>query len=66
MPKKSGSGGGSLYFDKSKNKWIVQRYITDYKTGKTSRKTKGFSSEEEWKKSNRIYSIAKRIQWKKV
>ena len=47
MPKKSGYGGGSLYFDKSKNKWIVQRYITDYKTGKTSRKTKGFSSEEE-------------------
>ena len=50
MPKKSGSGAGSLFFDKSKNKWIVQRYITDYETGKTTRKTKAFTSEEEGKK----------------
>ena len=50
MPKKSGSGAGSLFFDKSKNKWIVQRYVTDFNTGKTSRKTKAFSSEEEGKK----------------
>ena len=50
MPKKSGSGAGSLFFDKSKNKWIVQRYVTNFNTGKTSRKTKAFSSEEEGKK----------------
>ena len=50
MPKKSGSGAGSLFFDKSKNKWIVQRYVTDFNTVKTSRKTKAFSSEEEGKK----------------
>lgn len=50
MPRKSGSGAGSLFFDKSKNKWIVQRYITDYETGKQIRKTKTFSSEEEGKK----------------
>lgn len=49
MPKKSGSGAGSLFFDKSKNKWIVQRYITDYETGKTTRKTKALTSEEEGK-----------------
>ena len=42
MPKKSGSGAGSLFFDKSKNKWIVQRYVTDFNTVKTSRKTKAF------------------------
>ena len=50
MSKKSGLGAGSIYFDNTKNKWIVQRYITDYKTGKTSRKTKSFFSEEEGKK----------------
>ena len=50
MPKKSGSGAGSLFFDKSKNKWIVQRYVTNFNTGKTSRKTKAFPSEEEGKK----------------
>ena len=50
MPKKSGSGAGSLYFDNTKKKWLVQRYVTDYKTGKSIRKTKIFSSEEEGKK----------------
>lgn len=50
MPKKSGSGAGSLYFDNTKKKWLVQRYVTDYKTGKSVRKIKVFSSEEEGKK----------------
>lgn len=50
MPKKSGSGAGSLYFDNTKKKWIVQRYVTDYETGKSIRKIKVFSSEEEGKK----------------
>ena len=50
MPKKSGSGAGSLYFDNTKKKWLVQRYVTDYSTGKSIRKTKVFSSEEEGKK----------------
>lgn len=50
MPKKLGSGTGSLFFDKHKKKWIVQRYITDYETGKSIRKTKTFSSEEDGKR----------------
>ena len=50
MPKKSGSGTGSLYFDNTKKKWLVQRYIIDYETGKSIRKIKFFSSEEEGKK----------------
>ena len=50
MSKKIGSGAGSLYFDKAKNKWIAQRYIIDYSTGKKQRKTKAFNSQEEAEK----------------
>lgn len=50
MAKKQGSGAGSLYFDKSKQKWIVQRYITDYETGNSKRKVKTFASQEEAQK----------------
>lgn len=47
MGKKAGSGTGSLYFDKSKNRYIVQRYVVDYATGKTKLKKKSFLSQEE-------------------
>ena len=50
MPKKQGTGTGSLYFDNTKKKWLVQRYVTDYETGKSIRKIKSFSSEEDAKK----------------
>ena len=50
MPKKAGTGVGSIYFDKSKNKWMVQEYILDYITKKTKRKVKSFSSKEEAEK----------------
>lgn len=50
MGRKAGSGTGSLYFDKKKNKWILQRYIVDYETNKTKRKTKEFDTEAEGKK----------------
>lgn len=50
MARKAGSGIGSLYFDKRKNKWVLQRYIVDYDTNKTKRKTKEFDTEEDGQK----------------
>ena len=50
MSKKLGSGSGSFYFDKTKQKWLVQRYITDFETGKSKRKIKTFDSQEEAEK----------------
>ncbi len=50
MPKKTGTGVGSLFFDKGKNRWVVQRYVINYETGKSTRKTKSFSSKEEGQK----------------
>lgn len=47
MGKKTGSGAGSLYFDKRKEKWVVQRYVIDYETGKTKKKSKSFISKED-------------------
>ena len=50
MPKKLGSGAGSLYFDKSRQKWLVQEYVLDYETRKTKRKVKSFYTKEEAEK----------------
>lgn len=47
MARKRGSGAGSIFFDKSKNRWVVQRYVTDYETGERKKKSKSFLTEEE-------------------
>ena len=49
MPKKSKSEG-SVYYNKSRNRFTVQYYENDIKTGKRKRKTKDFKTEEEGKK----------------
>jgi hypothetical protein len=49
MPKKSNSEG-SVYYNKSRNRFTVQYYENDIKTGKRKRKTKDFKTEEEAKK----------------
>ena len=46
MPKKSKSEG-SVYYNKSRNRFTVQYYENDIKTGKRKRKTKDFKTEEE-------------------
>lgn len=49
MQKKSKSEG-SVYYNKSRNRFTVQYYENDIKTGKRKRKTKDFKTEEEGKK----------------
>ena len=49
MQKKSNSEG-SVYYNKSRNRFTVQYYENDIKTGKRKRKTKDFKTEEEGNK----------------
>ena len=50
MPRKKGTSDGSVYFDKSKQKWIAQIYYLDSLTNARKKKTKNFNTEEEAKK----------------
>lgn len=50
MPRKKGTSNGSVYFDKSKQKWIAQIYYLDSLTNARKKKTKNFNTEEEAKK----------------
>ena len=49
MQKKSNSEG-SVYYNKSRNRFTAQFYELDSKTGQNKRKTKDFKTEEEAKK----------------
>lgn len=48
MPKK-GNSEGSVYYNKSRNRWTVQYYEVDINTGKRKRRTKDFKTQEEGK-----------------
>lgn len=48
MARKQGRQG-SIYYDKSRKKWRAQVYERDYKTGKYTKKTRSFDTEQEAK-----------------
>lgn len=50
MPRKKGNSQGSIYYNKQRDNWIVQRYEYDYETGKNKKVTKTFYTKEEAQK----------------
>ena len=50
MPRKKGNSQGSIYYNKQRDNWIVQRYEYDYETGKNKKLTKTFYTKEEAQK----------------
>ena len=67
---KKGESQGSVYYDKTKKKWIAQYYEQDKETGKKIRRTKVLKTEDEakkvlkaimYQKSNPIYIAKNRI-----
>ena len=61
MPKKSKSEG-SVYYNKSRNRFTVQYYENDIKTGKRKRKTKDFKTEEEGKKYFPVEKLQRHLE----
>lgn len=50
MPRKKGNSQGSIYYNKQRENWLVQRYELDYETGKNKKITKTFYTKEEAQK----------------
>lgn len=50
MPKAKGTSNGSIFFNKNKNRWVVQSYYIDAITDKKKTKNKLFKTEEEAKR----------------
>lgn len=59
MPRKKGISNSSVFFDKSKNRWITQTYYIDALTNKKRKKSKNFRTEEEAKKYLDIIHLQK-------
>lgn len=64
MPRKKGSSEGSIYYNKQRDNWIVQKNELNYETGEYKRVTKSFKTKEEaemyiqmiqYQKGNSIY-----------
>lgn len=64
MPRKKGSSEGTVYYNKQRNNWIVQRAVLDYETGETKRISKSFPNREsaesylemiQYQKGNSLY-----------
>ncbi|MGN1299451.1 MAG: tyrosine-type recombinase/integrase [Candidatus Scatovivens sp.] len=64
MPRKKGESLGSVYYDKSKKRFVAQCYIVDYSTGQAKRKAKYFQEKKEaeryleslmYQRSNSLY-----------
>ena len=59
MPRKKGTSNGSIYFDKSKQRWIAQLYYIDSITNQKKKKTKNFETQEEAQKYIDVYNYQK-------
>lgn len=64
MPRKKGNSEGSIYYNKQRDNWIVQKSELNYETGEYKRVTKSFRTKEEaemyiqmiqYQKGNSIY-----------
>ena len=59
MPKEKGTSNGSIFFNKNKNRWVVQSYYIDAITNKKRSKNKLFKTEEEAKRYLDIVHLQK-------